>query len=158
MRQPLYFVIFLLLVSCDWFESTDTKTQKLVDREIQQINWNDVDQYPLFDNCDETTSKAEQKACFETTLLTHFSMTIQDFEFELNEEVNDTLYVYFLMDNAGAISVLDIDKNDGIEAQIPEFSGIIAQSLKSLPKVAPALKRGIPVAAKFRIPLIVRTH
>lgn len=129
----------------------------LVEEELQSIDWNDVDQYPLFDDCDETVSKTAQRECFENTLLLHFSMTLQDFEFALDEEVDDTIYVDFLVDREGGMSVLDIQENNMIKEQIPEFDAIITQSLKSLPRVEPALKRGIPVNAKFRIPIVLNT-
>ncbi len=146
-----------LLSSCNWFASPETRIQKLVDEELASINMNDVDQYPLFDDCDETASKNSQKECFENTLLLHFSMTLQDFEFSLDQDIEDTIYVDFLVDSEGSMSVLYIEENPLVNEQIPEFNGIISQSLKSLPRVAPALKRGIPVNAKFRIPIILNT-
>ncbi len=147
-----------MLASCAWFESREAKTQKLVDAELRGIDWNDVDQYPLFADCDETATKPAQKQCFEASLLLHFSMTLQDFEFVLNNEVADTIYMDFLVDRAGAITVLDIERHSAIADQIPEFNGVVTQSLKSLPRLAPALKRGIPVNAKFRIPLVLNTQ
>ncbi len=147
-----------LLVSCDWLASREAKTQKLVEKELQSIDWNDVDQYPLFDDCDETDSKIAQRECFEKTLLLHFSMTLQGFEFVLDQDMEDSIYVDFLVDKEGAMTVLDIEENSAIREQIPEFDGIITQSLNSLPRVEPALKRGIPVTAKFRIPLVLNTN
>lgn len=148
---------FCLFASCKWFDSRETRTRKLVQAELKSIDWNDVDQYPLFSDCDETNAKEAQKNCFEQTLLLHFSSTLHDFEFVLDQEVDDVIYVDFLVDREGAISVLDIERNDAVQDQIPEFNGVITQSLKSLPRLAPALKRGIPVNAKFRIPLVLNT-
>ena len=157
MRKFVILALLGLFVSCDWFMSKEVKTQKLVDQEMQSIDWNELDEYPLFDNCDETDSKTVQKECFETTLLSHFSSTLHEFDFELDAEINDTVYVDFIMDKEGWISVLKIDKNAAVNSQIPEFNAIITRSLKNLPKVAPALKRGIPVSAKFRIPIVLNT-
>lgn len=148
----------ILLASCTWFESRETKARKMAEAELQGIDWNDVDQYPLFSDCDETASKQAQKECFEQTLLMHFSMTLQDFEFVLDNDVDDTIYVDFLVDHEGEISIVDIERNSAVAAQIPEFDGVITQSLKTLPRLAPALKRGMPVKAKFRIPLILKTN
>ncbi len=147
-----------LFTSCDWFSSREEKVQKLVDEELKSIDWNDVDQYPLFADCDETASKLDQKTCFESNILLHFSMTLQDFEFVLNEAVSDTIYVDFLTDHEGIITVLEVEKNEVLMAQVPEFEAIVTQSLKTLPKVAPALKRGIPVNAKFRIPIVLNSN
>ncbi|MEK6152201.1 hypothetical protein WIW50_03035 [Flavobacteriaceae bacterium 3-367] len=158
MRKLCILGLLCFLTACDWFASKEAKTQKMVEEEMQNINWNEVDQYPLFSDCDELASKGDQKNCFEATLLMHFSMTLQEFDFVLDTNVNDTVYVDFMMDQDGLISVLDIEKDDAIETEMPEFDGVITQSLKSLPRVAPALKRGIPVSAKFRIPIVLNTE
>lgn len=158
MRLFLTLIGVLLFTSCDWLAPKEEKTRKLVQEELRSINWNDVDQYPLFRSCDETFSKEEQRLCFESELLNHFSNTLKEFEFILNENVEDTIYVDFLIERDGSIAVLDIESHMTVQNQIPEFNAIITQSLKSLPKIEPALKRGIPVNAKFRIPLELNTN
>ena len=158
MRKWVILGLCWLLASCAWFESREVKARKLVEAQLEGIDWNDVDQYPLFDDCDETAIKEAQRACFEETLLLHFSQTLRDFEFLMADDVEDTLYMDFIVDREGSISVLDIEQNNDVADQIPEFNGVITQSLKSLPRAAPALKRGIPVNAKFRIPLILNTN
>ena len=157
MRKLGIICLLCLAVSCDWFASREAKTQKLVEQELQAIDWNDIDQYPLFEDCDETLSKSEQRSCFENTLLLHFSMTLQDFEFVLDDAIGESIYVDFLVDKEGSMTVLDIEEHQVLKEQIPEFNGIITQSFKSVPRVAPALKRGMPVNAKFRIPLVFNT-
>lgn len=154
MRKLGIVCLLCFFVSCDWFSTREVKTQKLVEKELQAIDWNDVDQYPLFDDCDETVSKSAQRECFENTLLLHFSMTLQDFEFVLDKDIDESIYVDFLVDKDGGMTVLDIEEHGVLKEQIPEFNAIITQSFKSVPRVEPALKRGIPVNAKFRIPLV----
>lgn len=157
MRSVLIIAAFFLLASCDLFTSKEIKTQELVNQELKNIDFNDVDQFPLFVNCDETNTKIANRACFEDTLLKHFSKALGDFEFVLKEEVADTLYVDFVMDKEGMIAVLDIENNAIMEQQLPEFDAIIERCLLTLPRATPALKRGIPVRAKFRIPIILNT-
>ena len=158
MRILLTWIGALLLISCDYLAPKEEKTRRLVQEELRSINWNDVDQYPLFASCNESLSKEEQQACFENELLTHFSGTLQEFEFILSEDVEDTIYVDFLVERDGSVTVLDIEDHMTVQEQIPEFNAIITQSLKSLPEIEPALKRGIPVNAKFRIPLELNTQ
>ncbi len=158
MRKIVVLACICLFASCDWFTSKEDKTQELVHEEMQNINFNEVDRYPMFSDCDEMVSKQEQRICFETTLLMHFSRTLEDFDFVIDTEVKDTIYVDFMMDRNGSISVLGIQKNANIDDQMPEFNGIITQSLKSMPKIEPALKRGIPVNAKFRIPIVLSSN
>ncbi len=158
MRKIAVLCGLCLMVSCDWFSSREANTRKLVDKELSGIDWNDVDQYPLFAECDEGVVKTAQRECFENTLLQHLTTTLQDFEFVLNTDFEDTIYVDFLVDRDGRLSVLNIQENAAVRKQIPEFNGIITQSLRSIPKLEPALKRGIPVNAKFRIPLVLNTN
>lgn len=149
---------FCLFTSCDWFASKEDKTQELVNEEMRNINFNEVDKYPLFDNCDEMLDKGGQLECFQNTLLEHYTETLEDFEFQFVSDINTTIYVDFLVDYKGEISVLEVQRNQDIENQIPEFRTIMAQSLKGLPPLSPALKRGVPVSSKFRIPIIVNSN
>ena len=158
MRFLWTLISVLLLTSCDLLAPKEEKTRKLVQQELQGINWNDVDQYPLFQSCAESISKEAQRSCFEDQLLLHFARTLDEFEFVIKENVEDTIYVDFLVEKDGSITVLDIEDHKSLQEQIPEFNAIITQSLKSLPQVEPALKRGIPVNAKFRIPLELNTR
>lgn len=124
---------------------------------MRNINFNEVDRYPLFDNCDEMMDKAGQLDCFQNTLLTQYTETLADFEFQFVSDINTSIYVDFMVDYKGEISVLEVQRNEDIESQIPEFRSIITQSLKGLPPLSPALKRGVPVSSKFRIPIIVNS-
>ena len=149
---------FCLFTSCDWFTSKEEKTQELVNEEMRNINFNEVDKYPLFDNCDEMLDKTGQLDCFQNTLLEQYTGTLEDFEFQFVSDINTSIYVDFLVDYKGEISVLEVQRNQDIENQIPEFRSIITQSLKGLPPLSPALKRGVPVSSKFRIPIIVNSN
>lgn len=157
MRKFLAILLLCACFSCDLFESKEKKTQKLVNQEMQTIDWNDVDNYPLFENCDESTSKTSQRECFETELLSHFSATLQEFEFVIEPGMDTTVFVDFLIDHEGKITVVQIEKDNDINEVMPEFDGIVSQSLRNLPPLAPALKRGIPVSAKFRIPIVLNS-
>lgn len=153
MRKVAILVCFGLLASCNWFVSKEEKTQELVKEEMRQINFNEVDRYPLFGDCDEMMEKEAQLECFKTTLLSHYTAILKEFEFELDTDVNAMVYVDFLVDRNGEISVLEVGRNGEIDKQIPEFQSILIQSLKGLPPLLPALKRGVPVSSKFRIPI-----
>lgn len=161
MRYRVGFLGILLglsLGSCQWFTSRETQTRRLVEEEMRNINWNEVDQFPLFEACDEAVSKPEQRRCFEQTLVMHLSMALQDFEFQTDANLKDTLHVDFLVDNQGTVSVLSVEENPEFSSENPEFERIVSGTLRSLPRLRPALKRGVPVASRFRIPLVIQTH
>tara|TARA_R110002074_G_scaffold122612_9_gene257427 strand:- start:61648 stop:62124 length:477 start_codon:yes stop_codon:yes gene_type:complete len=158
MNRYIYFLLFIGLSSCSFFESKQKRTQELINEEMRHIDWNTVDSYPFFYTCDEAASKTEQKICFEETLISHFQETLNDFEFTLTDKESEMASVIFVIDTMGRINVTEIEKDASVLIQMPEFDGVITQSLKNLPKLAPALKRGIPVNTKYRIPVQLNTN
>ncbi len=158
MKYLLALLVLVLLTSCDLFVSKEKRTQELIDQEIREIDWNAVDSYPLFENCDETQTKKGQRECFEQEVLTHCSKALKEFEFVLLEGTDPTVQVDFLVDQDGTLSVLNIEKDTAIDTQMPEFDKMIRQSLQNIPPLAPALKRGMPVKSKFRIPIVLKSE
>ncbi|MEY8019338.1 hypothetical protein AB8P51_00770 [Muriicola sp. SD30] len=158
MRVLCLFCCLFLLLSCDWLATPESKTQKLVEDELRSLDWNDVDQYPLFEGCDETVSKPDQRICFENTLLQNLAMHMEDFNFRAEKDIQTTVYIDFLVEKSGEIRVVEMENDAVLREQLPEFREIIIRSLRSLPKPAPALKRGVPVRSRFRLPLELTTN
>lgn len=158
MKRFLPILLLIGLSSCSFFESNEKRTQELIHEELGQVDWNSVDSYPFFYSCDESATKTEQRTCFEETLTSHFQETLNEFEFTLTDKESETVAVIFVIDTLGRIDVVEIEKDASVLKQMPEFDGVITQSLKNLPKLAPALKRGIPVNTKYRIPVQLNTN
>jgi len=146
----------LLLVSCNWLTSKNEVKENLIQKELDAINWNDVDRYPLFEDCDETLSREEQKRCFQNGFNQHFLKSLQQQPLVVHQNLNDTLKVQLLIGKDGEVSILQIKKSKRIAEQIPEIDTLIAHSVETLPKVYPALKRDIPVNMKIQMPIILK--
>lgn len=157
MRVLALLFSFFLLLSCDWLATPESKTRKLVEDELRGINWNDVDQYPLFEGCDETAPKTDQRLCFENTLMQNLAMRLQDFHFTAETDLQRTVYIDFLVEPTGELQVVEMQNDSVLQGQIPEFKEVIIRSLRTIPKPAPALKRGIPVRSRFRLPMEITT-
>lgn len=153
-----FFFLMLTLVSCDLFQSEKATREQLVKEEMRHINWSEPDQYPLFGSCDETTGKASGKACFERTFADHLKTALQQHEFVVYTAINDTVWINVTIDNKGAVRVSNIEKGNDTAAELPQLDSIFRNSITALPKLYPALKRDIPVAAKFRIPVVVQVE
>ena len=157
MRVLASFCCLFILCSCEWLATPESKTKQLVEDELRGIDWNDVDQYPLFEGCDETASKADQRLCFETTLMQNLGMRLQDINFTSETDLQSTVYIDFLVEATGEIQVVEMQNDRSLQDQIPGFREIIIRSLREMPKPAPALKRGMPVRSRFRLPLEITT-
>ncbi|MBC6997235.1 hypothetical protein [Cytophaga sp. FL35] len=155
MRYLTLFILLLVGSSCNWTASREKKTREYLNEEIGNIDWEEVDKYPLFDSCDETVSKEEQKNCFAQVLLTHFSNYLDDAFYATELTSQDTIYIDLLMKETGELQVMDIINGELLQDDLSYFTSQIKTSLDSLPELKPALKRGIPVKAKFRVPIVL---
>ena len=45
-------ILSLFFYSCEYFETKKISSETFVKDEIKSINWKDVDQYPIFKNCE----------------------------------------------------------------------------------------------------------
>lgn len=157
MQRWWFLLILLIGGSCKYFQSGEEQTNKMVSEELMAIDWNDVDQYPLFDECDELAQKIEQRDCFQREMLARFVAAFSDTVYEVDQEIKDTLFVDFEVDEDGFVNIIEIEENDEIERLVPGFRDEIRTRFKDL-TVIPAHKRGIDVKIKFRLPIILDTE
>ena len=147
----------LFLVSCQFFETEKISSETFYEEELKAINWEDVDQYPAFSVCEEFTEKKDQKHCFETTLSRFVYQTIGSKNIVTGKDINSTVLLTFNISNSGEISNLNIEMDTVIEKEIPLLRQWLAECIDSLPQVAPAYKRGIPVNTNFTLPLVIKS-
>lgn len=157
MKLIVIFILVTTLSSCDFFQSQEKRTQELIDAELREIDWNAIDAYPLFLGCDEDTTKETQRRCFEQKLSEHLYTALRKIYFVVETGEQPSASVVFVVDTTGKIEILSIERSKQIIQQQPDFDKIITESLLSVPQIAPALKRGMPVKVKFRIPIELNT-
>ena len=73
-------ILSLFFYSCEYFETKKISSETFVKDEIKSINWRDVDQYPIFKNCELVSNKEQQKSCFESTLSSYIYQSINSKE------------------------------------------------------------------------------
>lgn len=152
------FVLLIILTSCDYFQAKKVSSEQLLEEEIQAINWNDVDDYPTFSDCENLSSASEKKACFENYLHDLLVSNLSQQTIVVTDDVSDTVTLKIHIDKTGQFSVLNIDMDSMTKAQIPELDSILRHSFDSLPKIYPALKRSQQVATEFSLPVIVNIN
>ena len=157
-HKYLAILLSLFLVSCQFFETEKISSETFYKEELKAINWEDVDQYPAFSVCEEFTEKQDQKHCFETTLSRYVYQTIGSKNIITGQDINSTVLLAFNISNTGEISNLNIKMDTVIGKEIPLLRQWLVQCIDSLPQVAPAYKRGIPVNTKFILPVVIKTE
>ncbi|WP_317192719.1 hypothetical protein [Gelidibacter pelagius] len=132
--------------------------EQLLEEEMQAINWNDVDEYPTFSDCDTATTNQEKKACFENHLHELLTSHLEKQIIIVTEDVSDTVLLKIHIDKTGQFSIRNIDMDAMTKAQIPHLDSILRHSFDSLPKIYPAIKRSQQVATEFSLPVIVNIN
>ena len=161
MRGYWFFGLITLLYfqySCSFFSSQEARTNKIVAKEMERIDWNALDHYPLFPECDELMTKPTQKKCFENTIIRYLTEKINGYNLELLDSLQTVVHMDLLVDSEGTIRMVDMERNNEVLAQLPDFNRLIQREINALPQVEPALKRGVPVNVKFRIPIELNTN
>ena len=148
-------LMFLLLFSCEYFESKKVKTEDIVSQEREAIDWTAVDEYPSFDDCENLVEKLERKQCFEHTIRSHVNQFLSEQMIVVSEDVEDTISIKLMVDKRGEISVLEIKSKPETQFAIPTIDSLLTKSIASLPKIYPAIKRGQHVKTEFVLPVVV---
>lgn len=148
----------VLLQSCQYFEKQVPNEKDLLDKELKEINWNEVDEYPSVANCEKLTDANLRKQCFFEFLTT-----------EIQDRLNvDTLSILFPKLDTIEVKVTVLpNATMEFEPQFPKDSvaydtikidSILHARLIDFPKVNPAIKRGIPVKTQFVLPVIIKSE
>jgi len=156
-----YFTILFFVLSfssCDYFDKKKISSEDILKEDLQTFNWNDVDEYPTFAACDNASTKAQKKQCFETTLTSYITSQLSNEIIIVTEDVNDTIVITFQISEQGKLSVLNIKSSAQIKTQIPEIDTLLIKSLKGLPEIFPAIKRSQQVKTEFKLPVVISVN
>ena len=158
-KNKFQVLIFLFLVaffqSCQYFEKKVPTEKELLEKQLKQINWNEVDEYPSFSACDSVLEINLRKQCFFDFLTT----TIQE-----RIKLDKLHRVFPKLDTVKVKVTVFSDANIQFETQLPldslsndgiKIDSILHSKLVDFPKINPALKRGIPVKSQFIIPVVI---
>ena len=156
MKKFSVILFLLLLQSCQYFEKQVPSEKELLDKQLKEINWKEVDEYPSVADCEKLTDATQRKQCFFEFL----TATIQE------KLAVDTLSALFpKLDTIEVKVTVFPNATLQFEPQFPKDSvaydtikidSILRARLVGFPKVNPAIKRGIPVKTQFTLPVIIK--
>lgn len=147
-----------MLCSCEYFNVKKVPSEIILKEELQTFNWNDVDEYPTFSVCNSTLTKQEKKACFEYTLIGFIANFLQKDTIVVTQDIHDTINLNFKVTNTGDLILLDTKIDSLTNSEMPNIKQLLIESLDSLPKIYPAIKRGQHVTTEFTLPIIINVN
>ncbi|AUC74377.1 hypothetical protein [Olleya sp. Bg11-27] len=158
MKQIAVLLLFLVVVSCQYFDVKKTTPEAILREELKTFNWSEIDNYPSFSVCESLQFKHDIKDCFETTLANHISERLQSQAIIVSQDVNDTIMLSFLISETGELEINAIEIDSITTHEIPNLKASIVESLNTLPKILPAVKRGQHVKTQFKLPIILKVN
>ncbi|MGB5418927.1 hypothetical protein [Algibacter sp.] len=158
MRYCLVLIFILSLTSCEYFNVKKTSSEAILKEELQTFNWNDVDDYPSFSDCDSITTKEDKKVCFQSVLTLHIWEYLGKEKLVVSQDITDTLMLKLQVSNTGKLVLLDAKIDSLTTQEIPNIKALINQSIDSLPEIFPAIKRGQQVTTQFKLPIVIKVN
>lgn len=150
----IFFVFCLVVMSCNEVTPKKLDPDRIVEEELQSINWNEVDSYPTFQQCDSLTDKSQEN-CFKNTISTHIYDYLARQQLIVTEDVSDTIELRIQIDKKGMAKLVELNLKDRTRELLPEIDSLFYNSIKMLPKIYPAIKRGQPVTTQFQLPVVI---
>ena len=150
LRVFSFLFLLFLITSCDKFSFSKNKDIQVLDT---IVNFSSVDTSPSFKICDSIIDKRRKSDCFRTTIHQKIGVELQQHEFSIKHSISEIVYVDVLINSKGKIILETIESSDDIKTQLPKLAAILKLSVDRIPDIYPAIKRGIPVTTKYRLPI-----
>ncbi len=153
-----YSLVCLLLVmaSCTSWETKKVSTQEILHQKWETISLNEVEEYPSFKTCDTTATRLDHKKCFEGTIQQTLSSHLAYQTLIVTKPILDTVWIDFMINEKGKFCLDSLRIPLTVHQELPRMEIIIQDAIVQLPIARPATKRGIPVRAQFKIPLVLK--
>ena len=120
------------------------------------VNFSSVDTSPSFKVCDSIIDKQKKNNCFRTTIHQKIGAELQKHQFIIRDSISEIVYVDLLINSKGKIVIEAMASSEEIRIQLPELDSVLRISVDKIPNVYAAIKRGIPVTTKYRLPIKIQ--
>jgi hypothetical protein len=150
-------ILAIVLSSCQFVEKQPDK-QQLLEKELQTINWNEVDEFPSVSDCDSLTDKDVRKQCFFDFLAQAITQRLAAETFASSLTAPDTIEVKVTVFPDSTLKFEPQFEKDAAMYDSKKVDSILHSRLADFPKVSPAIKRGMPVKCQFVLPVILQTE
>lgn len=152
------FSILAIFSGCRDMETKKVSSETVLAEELKGIDMKEVDEYPSLVGCDSLPERAARRSCFERGLSHNFQRYLATKILVFSDPIRDTIWLDLSITASGEAEINAIKISDSLEQQIPEMKQWLHQSMDSLPKIYPAIKRGIPVRTAFKMPVVIKVE
>ncbi|MDO4728890.1 MAG: hypothetical protein Q4B43_07815 [Bacteroidota bacterium] len=157
MKKIVAFFIYVTLYSCNFVQKEIPNQTELLNKRLQEINWNEITRYPNMGMCDTISDKNLQKTCFFECITKSIQDRLGIDTLSILYPNIDTLEVKVIVfpDSSATFEPIFTDL-EGINKS--KIDSILQVRLADFPKIEPAQKNGIAVKSEFIISVITKSE
>ncbi len=150
--------MLLLLHSCQYLEKKVPSEKELLDKQMKEINWQEVDEYPSVADCESLKDATARKQCFFDFMTTTIEQKLATDTLATMFPKLDTIEVKVTVLPNATLTFEPQFPKDSVAYDTIKIDSILHARLIDFPKVNPAIKRGIPVKTQFVLPVIIKSE
>jgi hypothetical protein len=158
LKKFLALVLVVLFQSCQYFEKQVPSEKELLNKQLKEINWKEVDEYPSVMECEKLTDEEQRKQCFFEFLTSTIQEKLSIDTLSVLYPELDTIEVKVTVFPNATLQFEPQFPKDSVAYDKVKIDSILHARLVDFPKVNPAIKRGIPVKTQFILPVIIKTE
>lgn len=158
MKKAIALFLVSLCFSCQYFEKKVPNEKELLDKQLKEINWNEVDEYPSVADCEKLSDETQRKQCFFEFLTTTIQQKLAIDTLSTLFPKLDTIEVKVTVFPNSTMEFEPQFPKDSVAYDTIKIDSILHVRLVDFPKVNPAIKRGIPVKTQFVLPVIIKSE
>ena len=152
-RYLFFFFTLIICTSCDYFANKNKREAQVIDT---IVDFTRVDVSPSFNKCKNLLDAAKTN-CFRNEIQKRIANSLKRHYFVTEDSINEVVLIDVSINNKGKFRLLNILSTDEIKSQLPSLDSLLKKSIKDLPRISPAIKRGIPVATQYQLPVRIVT-
>lgn len=156
LKRLLSIVLLFSLQSCTYFEKQVPSEQELFEKQLKEINWKEVDEYPSVGDCEKLQGKAQREQCFFIFLTTTIQQKLALDTISAQSSKMDTIVVKVTVFPNATLQFEPQFPKDVVRYDTIKIDSLLRARLIGFPKINPAIKRGIPVKTQFVLPVIIK--
>ncbi len=153
--KKIALILLLIIFSCKDFIKEPPSEEDVFKTEMQKINFNQVENYPTFESCNDDKLESEKRKCFFETLSEEIRIKLLDDGLEKYLSDENSLTLKVTIEKDGHLKFLSI-LNDSLSADKLKIDSIIENKLVDFSEIIPAKNKGIDVRTEFQMSVKIK--
>ena len=158
MKKTAVVLLLLLLGSCQYFDRKVPDEEELLQKRLEQIDWDEVSSYPSIGECDSVLDKEQQKECFFSSMTRLVQERLDVDTLSMLYPEADTIEVKVTVYPDATLKFEPQFPNDTVAYDRTRIDSLLRSRLSDFPPVEPAQKEGVPVTSQFILPVILNVE